>query len=321
MDSLQELSQSVLQLTAQMSTLAAPSQSASATTRPSRYNSDKAKIAFCVNLLRGRAAQWATSLWKKQSSILTHHNPTEPGHCDSREPLPGGRSRRRRGSRWRHALPLPSAKTSPLPNVAEVPPLPPHRSCILAIPGRVDAATEPVPAPVPGLVDAATEPVPVPGWVATATDPVPVPGRVNAATEPVPVPVAGRVDTVTEPVPAPVPGRVDAATEPVPVPGQVNAATKPIPDPVPVLQRINTASVPVLEWVDAASDPVSRRVDAASDPVLEQVDTAFDPVSGRVDTASDPVSEWADAVSRCWDLPEWDDSPAGREHCPGLSCS
>jgi len=39
--------------------------------QPSSYSSDKAKIAFCVNLLRGKAAQWATALWSSHSPVLS----------------------------------------------------------------------------------------------------------------------------------------------------------------------------------------------------------------------------------------------------------
>lgn len=39
--------------------------------QPSSYPSDKAKIAFIVNLLRGRAAKWATALWSSSSSVLS----------------------------------------------------------------------------------------------------------------------------------------------------------------------------------------------------------------------------------------------------------
>lgn len=39
--------------------------------QPSSYPSDRSKIAYAVNLLRGRAAQWATALWEQQSAILS----------------------------------------------------------------------------------------------------------------------------------------------------------------------------------------------------------------------------------------------------------
>ena len=32
--------------------------------QPTSYTSDKAKIAYTMNLLRGRAAQWGTVLWE-----------------------------------------------------------------------------------------------------------------------------------------------------------------------------------------------------------------------------------------------------------------
>ena len=39
--------------------------------QPLSYPSDRAKIAYTINLLRGRAAQWATALWEQGSSILS----------------------------------------------------------------------------------------------------------------------------------------------------------------------------------------------------------------------------------------------------------
>lgn len=39
--------------------------------QPRSYTTDRAKIAFCMNLFRGRAAQWATALWGGQSSALS----------------------------------------------------------------------------------------------------------------------------------------------------------------------------------------------------------------------------------------------------------
>lgn len=39
--------------------------------QPASYSTDKAKIAFCVNLLRGKAAQWATALWTSHSAVLS----------------------------------------------------------------------------------------------------------------------------------------------------------------------------------------------------------------------------------------------------------
>lgn len=38
--------------------------------QPLSYPSDKAKIAYMVNLLRGRAAKWATALWNGASPVL-----------------------------------------------------------------------------------------------------------------------------------------------------------------------------------------------------------------------------------------------------------
>lgn len=39
--------------------------------QPLSYPTDRAKIAYTVNLLRGRAAQWATALWEQESPILS----------------------------------------------------------------------------------------------------------------------------------------------------------------------------------------------------------------------------------------------------------
>ena len=39
--------------------------------QPSSYATDKAKVAFCINLLRGKAAQWATALWSSHSPVLS----------------------------------------------------------------------------------------------------------------------------------------------------------------------------------------------------------------------------------------------------------
>ena len=39
--------------------------------QPLSYPTDRSKIAYTINLLRGRAAQWATALWDQESSILS----------------------------------------------------------------------------------------------------------------------------------------------------------------------------------------------------------------------------------------------------------
>lgn len=39
--------------------------------QPLSYPSDRAKIAYTINLLRGRAAQWATALWEQGSPLLS----------------------------------------------------------------------------------------------------------------------------------------------------------------------------------------------------------------------------------------------------------
>ena len=38
--------------------------------QPSRYPTDRSRIAYTINLLRGRAAKWATAVWEQQSPIL-----------------------------------------------------------------------------------------------------------------------------------------------------------------------------------------------------------------------------------------------------------
>lgn len=38
--------------------------------QPTSYATDRAKLAFLVNLLRGRAGEWANSLWEAQSPVL-----------------------------------------------------------------------------------------------------------------------------------------------------------------------------------------------------------------------------------------------------------
>lgn len=38
--------------------------------QPSSYPSDKSRIAYIINLLRGKAGQWATALWEGRSSVL-----------------------------------------------------------------------------------------------------------------------------------------------------------------------------------------------------------------------------------------------------------
>ncbi len=38
--------------------------------QPSSYATDRAKLAFVVNLLRGKAGEWANSLWEAQSPLL-----------------------------------------------------------------------------------------------------------------------------------------------------------------------------------------------------------------------------------------------------------
>lgn len=42
--------------------------------QPASYASDKAKIAYTMNLLRGRAAQWGTALWEAGSDALESHD-------------------------------------------------------------------------------------------------------------------------------------------------------------------------------------------------------------------------------------------------------
>lgn len=42
--------------------------------QPFSYPSDRAKIAYTVNLLRGRAAQWVTALWEQESPILSSYD-------------------------------------------------------------------------------------------------------------------------------------------------------------------------------------------------------------------------------------------------------
>lgn len=41
--------------------------------QPSSYASDKSRIAYTMNLLRGRAAQWGTALWEGSSSTLNSY--------------------------------------------------------------------------------------------------------------------------------------------------------------------------------------------------------------------------------------------------------
>lgn len=41
--------------------------------QPTSYASDQAKIAYTMNLLRGKAAQWATALWEAGSGALDSH--------------------------------------------------------------------------------------------------------------------------------------------------------------------------------------------------------------------------------------------------------
>ncbi|KAL7390736.1 hypothetical protein ABVT39_026590 [Epinephelus coioides] len=42
--------------------------------QPFSYPTDRAKIAYTVNLLRGRAAQWVTALWEQESPILSSYD-------------------------------------------------------------------------------------------------------------------------------------------------------------------------------------------------------------------------------------------------------
>ena len=42
--------------------------------QPTSYTSDKAKIAYTMNLLRGRVAQWGTALWETGSDALESHD-------------------------------------------------------------------------------------------------------------------------------------------------------------------------------------------------------------------------------------------------------
>ena len=41
--------------------------------QPTSYASDQAKIAYTLNLLRGKAAQWGTALWEVGSEALDSH--------------------------------------------------------------------------------------------------------------------------------------------------------------------------------------------------------------------------------------------------------
>lgn len=46
--------------------------------QPLSYPSDRSKIAYVINLLRGRAARWATAIWDQQSpSLSSYHNFSE----------------------------------------------------------------------------------------------------------------------------------------------------------------------------------------------------------------------------------------------------